>query len=353
MSNNTRDSFSFGGFITHEQYALILEVYSEALIIESFLGFVSNIINIRTFCAMGLADGITVSFLSLSIFDLMLLAPSLLLGITISMTVTENRTPTAFAIDPHALSILLANIIGISSVTNILPTTFLAVARCMCVAKPLHFKNWFTTNRTLRFTISFAVIAVVSFTPFMANMGLVAKFDVKKNITRQMLWLSSQRESIKVGTWLVVSLILPSVTQFIVVVCVLIMANSLRASAKFRQSAALLSNNVTSTSDHKQNAALSSTASVSTDKLAGKDVRVVQQVVLISLVFIICNTPKMVLSVTALSLPEFTIGKRYHYLYLVINMIRQQFDMFNASVNTFIYYRYNTKFRLMMLSLFT
>ncbi|BFZ09729.1 hypothetical protein BsWGS_12768 [Bradybaena similaris] len=301
---------------------------------------------------MGLAEGITVSFLFLSIFDLAYLAPSFALGIAIALGVVEIRTPTVFIVDPDAVSILLANFMVLVNVTNVLTTTFLAVARCMCVAKPLHFKNWFTRKRTIQIIVSFIAVAVISYTPVIANMGIVIRFDLKKNITRPTLWVSPKRESFKVITWMVIELVLPFATQFIVVVCVLIMINSLRASAEFRQSSTLMSWNVTSSLDQKINETLSSTKTMSTYKLAGKDVRVVQQVVLISLVYIICNTPKMIISVIAVTVPEFSMGKRFSNLYLSVNMLRQQFEMFNCSINTLIYYKYNAKFRTTLLSLF-
>ncbi|BFZ09726.1 hypothetical protein BsWGS_12765 [Bradybaena similaris] len=195
-------------------------------------------------------------------------------------------------------------------------------------------------------------MAAVSYSPVIANLGMETHFDVKKNITRPILWVSHKRESIKVKTWIVIDLLLPFATQFIVVVCVLIMADSLRASSRFRQSATMTSGNATSVLDSKQNVTVSSAPTASTDKLTGKDIRVVQQVVLISLVYIICNTPKMLISMAAITVSEFTIGKRYSNMYLSVNTLRQQFEIFNASVNTLIYYRYNTKFRKIFLSSF-
>ncbi|CAG5128752.1 unnamed protein product [Candidula unifasciata] len=352
MTNNTIVRVSFHGLVTSDQYAYFMEFYSEVGTLLSFIGIVSNIINIITFVAMGLTDGITVSFLCLSIFDLAYLIPSFALGISIAFAVIELRTLIAFVVEPHGVSILIANFMVLVNVTNVLTTTFLAVARCMCVAKPLHFKNWFTTNKTLGFIGSFVTVAVVSYAPVIANLGMVTTFDIKKNITRPILWVSPKRESIKVIAWIIIDLTLPFATQFIVVICVVIMASSLQASSRFRQSAVLSPENAKSVLKQNGKVTLSSTLTVPTDKLSSKDVRVVQQVVLISVVYIICNTPKMMISLAAITVPGFTIGKRYSNTYLCVNTLRQQFEIFNSAVNTFIYYRYNTKFRSTLLSLF-
>ncbi|CAG5124024.1 unnamed protein product [Candidula unifasciata] len=347
MFNNTQNDLSFRGLVTNMQYFLFMEFYSEVGTVLSFIGIVSNIINIRIFCAMGLADGITVSFLCLSIFDLAYLIISFALGISIVLGVIEHRTPKAFFIKPQGVSIILTNFMVLVNIINVLTTTFLAVARCMCVAKPLQFKNWFSKTITLAFIGSFIVVSVVSYAPVIASLGFKTQFDIGKNITRPILWVSPKRDSIKVITWIILNLILPFTTQFIIVVCIVIMANSLRVSSRFRQSAVSMS-----VADKKGNDILSSKSTVPTDKLSGKDILVVQQVVLISVVYIICNTPKMIISVAAITVPGFTIGQRYSNLYLSVNTLRYQFEIFNSSVNTFIYYRYNTKFRELLLTCF-
>ncbi|CAG5124025.1 unnamed protein product [Candidula unifasciata] len=351
MNNNyTEIGLLFQGLVTNVQYTFIMEFCSEAGTILAFIGIISNVINIRIFCSMGLTDGITVSFLSLSIFDLAYLIPSFSMGVSIGLGVIELRTPTAFVIEPQGVSILMAKIMVLVNITNVLTTTFLAVARCMCVAKPLHFKNWFTKNRALGFILSFVILAVASYAPVTAYVGIVTQFDVMKNITRPILWVSPKRESVKVIAWIIKDLILPFATQFIVVVCVVIMASSLRISSRFRQSAVLTSEKASSALDSNYNFTVSSTLTVPTDKLSRKDVRVVQQVVLISVVYIVCNTPKMVISTAVVTVPDFTIGKRYSNLYLGVIALRHQFEILNDAVNTFIYYRYNTKFRTILLS---
>lgn len=61
------------------------------------------------------------------------------------------------------------------------------------------------------------------------------------------------------------------------------------------------------------------------------------------------NTPKILTSTAGLIELEFRLEKLYSFLYLCLNFFPMHFEIFNASINTFVYYVYNTKFRNMLL----
>lgn len=352
-------TMTLSDLLTGEQYIIIMESCSIVWIVLSFLGIISNVINVRTFIIMGLHDGMTLSFMVLSVFDMAYLIASFCLGVSVSFYITELKYKTRFQIEPYGVSIFFANIMILLNVTNVLTTTFLAVARCLCVAKPLHFKNYFTLKRTVIFLTSFAVLAVATYSPILVNMGMVNKHDSVTNITRPVLWVSQNRELIKDVVWAVIDMALPFTTQLVVAICVIIMTTSLRASSKFRQASALtlkkichknndMSDHSTNTERNKNKMAASNSSSGVNEKLTSKDRRVVQQVILISVLYIICNTPKILISVIGTIEPEFTIGKRYGKLYLGVNSLRKHFEIFNSAVNTIIYFKYNNKFRKSM-----
>lgn len=345
MISSTIHVIVFLGIVTDGQYAIIVIFCCLTWIVLSLLGIVSNVINIKTFVAMGLNDGVTVSFLALSVFDLIFLIASFCQAASASFNVIETSSSILFPVDPFGVTIFFGNVMILINVTNVLSTTFIAVARCMCVAKPLHFKNSFTVKRTVYFMAGFAFFAVAIYTPVLANMGMVARLNNKTKMLRSVLWLSPFRESIKNVVWMLIDMILPVITEFVVLFCVLVMANSLRASSRFRQSsvAQQFNKHIDRNQQYTKDNQVSSNAA--SDKLSVKDSRVIMQVVLISLVYIICNTPKFLVSTGGLIEPEFRLGKRYSNLYLSFNCFRKHFEIINASINTFIYYGYNTKFR--------
>lgn len=168
------------------------------------------------------------------------------------------------------------------NIMNSLTTTFLAVARCMFVAKHLHFKHYFIVKRTVVSMSGFVVFAVASYKPVLASMGMVTRLDTKTNVSRPSLWFSPFRESIKNVIWTLIQMVLPVTTEFIVVVCILIMINSLHAVPKFRQTLHLhaCDRKISQLKGNNDN------SNDANDKFSGKDIRVVKQVTLISLVYI-------------------------------------------------------------------
>lgn len=338
---STKEYVIVRGIVTTEQYIIILESSYVIWLVLSVPGIISNVINIRIFLTMGLRDGVTVSFLALSISDLIYVLVSFSIGISVAFYVAELKFNIRFPIEPYGVSIIVGNLLFVVNVTNVLITTFIAVIRCACVAKPLHFKNMFNRDSTIAATVVFAVFAVVSYVPILVNMGMVNKHDKQTNITRPTFWVSPRRESVKYGVWMLTDMILPFTAQFIILLSVLIMAESLRAASKFRNATVLNSGKTTAKNTE-------SSKSVQKDAFTGKELRLVQQVILISVVYILCNTPKIIISLASALEPGFNIGKRYSNFYLSANSLRKHFEIVNSSVNTIIYYRYNTKFRQLL-----
>uniref|UniRef100_A0A0B6ZK51 G-protein coupled receptors family 1 profile domain-containing protein n=1 Tax=Arion vulgaris TaxID=1028688 RepID=A0A0B6ZK51_9EUPU len=349
LGNLTNKNVVFIGLITEKQYIIILQSCSIVWTTLSLGGAISNVINIRTFIAMGLSDGITVTFLTLAIFDLAYLIVSFSLGVVVVFHVLELEYSFRFSIEPLSLCIYLFSMSVLINTGTTLIITFLAIARCMCVAKPLQFKNIFSRKLALIFNIWFILFATVSYTPIFTNMSLAVKFDPRINISRPVLWTSPNRDSVKIIVWIIVDIIVPFATQIIILICIIVLTSCLRAAVRFRQASTLtftltdkiMNRRLGELCKHSHPTGLN----VPSENLTSKEVRVVQQVVLISVVYIICNIPKMIISVAAVTEREFTIGKAQNMLYICVNGLSKHFEIFNSAINLAIYYKYNTKFR--------
>lgn len=354
MGNLTNDTVTIVtvALITDKQYVIILESSAVVWTVLSLLGVVSNVINIRIFVAMGVKDGVTVSFLALAIFDLIYLITSLSLGISVIFHIIELQTTTRFPVQPYGILINIGAVMILVNITNVLATTFIAVARCMCVAMPLQFKNMFTRKIAATFMLGFAFISIILYTPILANMGMAVKFDKLANTSRLSLWGSPIRGHVKEIVWMITELILPISTQVIIIVCVVVMINCMTAASRFRQTALGKlpeKDNKTQNSKRKEKKTQPTDATnVTTDKLTGKDLRVVQQVVLISVIYIVCNIPKILISLVSIFEPEYGPDKAYKRLYECTNGLRKHFEILNSAVDLIIYYKYNTKFRLLL-----
>ncbi|KAI8791445.1 type-1B angiotensin II receptor [Biomphalaria glabrata] len=79
--------------------------------------------------------------------------------------------------------------------------------------------------------------------------------------------------------------------------------------------------------------------------MSGKDLQVVQQVLLISVIYIISNTPIIIINFAGMYNKEFALQRTYHNLFLSTIGVKHLFQTINSSFNIFIYFKYNTKFR--------
>ncbi|CAL1546415.1 unnamed protein product [Lymnaea stagnalis] len=138
---------------------------------------------------MGADDGVTVSFLCLSSAEFVCFLA--LLGQELSMTlwVTEmiSGFRIVFFVQPMAFNNFFGNIRNCLFTIPVLMIVYLSVAKCMCVFKPLHFKNMFPVRRTVWIMAGFCVFAIVSYMPIFASIGFPELYDGNINKTRHML----------------------------------------------------------------------------------------------------------------------------------------------------------------------
>ncbi|XP_059173752.1 uncharacterized protein LOC131954213 [Physella acuta] len=338
-SQNTLTSI---GVISFDLYTTLLAAFAVMWFAVCISGTLGNYVNIQTFVAMGLNDGVTVTFLVLSILDLCYILVCLAMSVGTMLIVIEYKIPkVVFSVQPYAIGLTFGNI-GVLFSSNIqLVTTFLSIARCMCIAKPLHFKFVFTRNVCCAVLFVISCFTLLANLPVLATTGIVPIFDPSLNLTRPSFWTSENRNQIKNIIWAVTEIFVPFATQIIVIVCLVVMASCLRQSSKFRASSSTLieQTNINANSGKKNNLALS------VYNLSGKELQVIRQVAVVSLVYIVCNTPKIISNSVTEAIPEYNVGNKFTNLYMVIFSLRKLFELVNSSVSLPIYYRCNGKFR--------
>ncbi|CAG5124757.1 unnamed protein product [Candidula unifasciata] len=330
--------------LNNNVYTKLMEFLSISWMSISVLGIIGNIINIKTFTSAKLEDGMSIAFLVLSFSDLGFLVIMFGVGTSSIFYVIEVQSEYHrwFQVEPYGTTLILTNTGIMFYVLTELTTTYVSLARCMCVTRPLHFKNTFTRRTTLVCTLTFATFGLATSIPVVVNMGFKEGFDIRVNTSRTTLWLSPNREAIKRGVWGLTDIFLPFTTQIIVLICLIVMANKLRNSLKFRQAF--------KTSDAENKLSDTNTRDAKTQqssKVDRKDTNIIKQVMLLSAVYIVCNTPKIIINITALLVDDFTLGRRYQNLYLILNSVRVLCETVNSSASLPIYYTYNGKFRIL------
>lgn len=317
-------------FLTADQFFLYFKVSLLPYYITAFCGVFGNIVNIRTFSILGLKDGVTVCFFLLSISDFMLVLSFCLMILGHTFAILEQEAFTWFELDPFLFIFFAGNSIRVFAYMGMFNITFISIARCLCVAMPLKFKQLFTTTRSWVIVITSNVLIIASNAPNFANMGSQKVFDEINNKTRIVMWFSPQREQIKDIIWFIFEMLLPTIVEIILIVCTIVMSIKLRASANFRSK----------TGNQEETSSKSNVA-----KMSNRELRIIYQVILIATVYIVFTVIKIFNSLYKSYHPDFDNGKPNQYFYLVVNNFIVSCDAINASLNFIIYYNFNSAFR--------
>ncbi|XP_059146924.1 uncharacterized protein LOC131934813 [Physella acuta] len=217
-----------------------------------------------------------------------------------------------------------------------LTLTFLSICRCLSVAKPLWFRHKLGTKKVSVLFLSIsAAFCIATSVPILALMGIIPLYDARINTTRPSLWISPERKWVTYIVWPVRGSLLPLIVQVILIITSVVMTTFLKKALQFRQKHKKINNQET---DDK-------TMTNEKNKLSGKELQIMKQMIILSVLFIVSCTPKMMFNAAVAIYPEFSINGRYGRLYETVKAIRDTFQMLYSCSNVFIYYTYNSKFR--------
>ncbi|CAL1531686.1 unnamed protein product [Lymnaea stagnalis] len=222
---------------------------------------------------MGLKDGVTVSLFALAISDFSYLLISAMRRSATIVNLFPEVAPKAFSLsDVVYASFWYSKVFyDISTLIRV----YTAVARACCVAIPLTFKNIFTKNVTIYVVCAVSSASLAIRVPMLACQGFQSVFDSKTNVTRLVLYFNSLRPAALAVTDIVNRNIIAWGTIIIVLISLFVLKYNLVSAAKFRHGRK--SGRVTSSNENPSNF------------LVGKDLQVVRVVILVSIIFIICN----------------------------------------------------------------
>ena len=294
-------------------------------------GICINVINMVVFYRMGLSDGVTQNFFILALSD----------GL-FAMTAVANSMGYLFRVAVRALVgynnplELAAQIIyqgtfycsPFAQNVSLITTVVIAVVRCCSVAMPLQVKQILPAKRQLAAILFLSGIATSISVYVLAPMHIVYAPHPVRNYT--MIFFNGQRWSV----YTVFNYVLSFGGFIICIACVVILSASLKKASKFRESSS------TGTSD-----------SANTDKTSSKhskerqrNAKIVRTVVLVSVIFIVCNVPNILYFLLKVFLKGFKITGKYRNAQSFTLMVKEMFFLLSACLNTFIYYFCNSRY---------
>ncbi|CAL1531685.1 unnamed protein product, partial [Lymnaea stagnalis] len=335
-------------------YIKYVVLYSaEPMVILFGLG--ANIFNIFVFTRMGLKDSVTVSLCSLAISDIWFLLIRSMVPSSLIIILFPRVAPRTIDITDVAYACFWYSMVFYD--TSMLIRVYTAVTRACCVAIPLTFRNTFTKKVTIYVVGTVFCLSLATRMPLLVCQGFQSVFDSKANMTKLVLSFTALRPAALAVSDIVNRNIITWGAIIVVLISLFVLKLKLVSAAKFRLGAH--NSNVTSElkSRNKSNALkflhkrdkkaeVSLSSSVESNSfLVGKDLQVLKVVILVSVIFIFCAVPPAVSGVIRQLVPDFNIGGRYGTVFQVITTVFDCCSYLNASLNVFVYYNYNTKFR--------
>ena len=325
--------------ISPEIYAYIELVFNMAVNPTLGLaGIVLNIINMTVFYKMGLADGVTQNFFILALADGLLATTSLVKQIAY-MVRTVIRAYLGYGkIEQIVHIIYQASFYSFPFPQNysLITTVVIAVVRCCCVAMPLKVKHLLTVRRQLVAILFLSGIATSVFVYVMAPLRIFYVPYPAKNST--IAYFRGARWS----TYTVFNSTVSFGGFIICITCVIILSTSLSKASKFRDS----STTVPSTSEKSGNTS-------GLDKKSRerqRNTRVVRTVLLVCLIFIVCNVPNMTIFVLKEAFEGFGPGGKYELSNLTTINVAEMFLLMSSCFNTFIYIFFNSRYHSTLLT---
>ncbi|CAL1530977.1 unnamed protein product, partial [Lymnaea stagnalis] len=211
------------------EYRMVTAAITPAIVV---FGISSNLLNVLAFIKMGLADSISISFLALSLSDLCHLLISLVLVICIALLSFKNLIMGA---DPLNVYFILYWYSYMFYDASTFITTYIAIARCCCVAMPLRFKNVFTQFRTSVALFALLLTGIALRLPMVMFNQLVWLVSPVTNSSVLVLRTTGDMTFANVFNDTVNRNAIPWLCFVVVAVCMVILGAKLHRASKFRQ----------------------------------------------------------------------------------------------------------------------
>ena len=314
------------------EYFMVVKILASIWPAIILFGLVSNIINIVVFLKLGKKDNVTTLLLSLAVSDfvfLTLMTPSICGYIIWILLISHS-----WFFDKRILLYLLYWPAFTTYDLSAFISVSLGVMRCACVAMPLKFKFVFTKSRTIKWVMFLVVLAVSLRIPVLTINRIFWRTNLQTNVSTPYLkavnaaYMTSINDILNRG-------IVIYILYITMVTCVGVLTFKLYQASKIRHSCTI---DLTKASNHAPDKPVA-------HELSSKDIQVVKSVVLVCIIFILSHLPFLILSSTRLVRPDFDSGQQLAYLFAIFSQISLTCSYLNASLNIFVYYRYNTRYR--------
>ncbi|GFS20918.1 chemosensory receptor A [Elysia marginata] len=207
---------------------------------------------------------------------------------------------------------------------------------------PLKFKVVFTRSRTIKWVLFLVVATVLLHFPVLSIYKVEWKKDSVTNVSYPYVVGKKRAEMSRINDVMNRGFII-WINYIVMVTCVCILSRRLYQASKMRS-------HFTATK-WPQNSDQSPDRTTSRGLLS-RDLHVIKSVVMVCVIFILSQLPYMALSLNRLLDSEFNIiDSRLLNLFGIVSNVARTCSLLNASINIFVYYNCNSKYRSVFLTL--
>ena len=321
-----------------------LEEYIQALRTLTYLwpaillfGYIANITNIIVFLKTGAKDNVTILLISLSLSDLAFLV---LITPSVCGFIIESHLQGSWPFDHLVMYLCYWPAFTAYDLSAYIAVS-LGVIRCACVAMPLKFKLVFTKSRTIKWVFFLVVLAVLLRLPVLTIFRISWRKDPITNASTIYLASVNKASMSRINDILNRGFMI-WFNYLTMVTCVIVLSYKLYQSSKIRQNCAVKGPQPSDQASDKPAA----------QGMSAKDLQVVKSVVLVCSIFILSQLPFVTLSASRLIKPEFDGETNFAALFGMFSQINNTCAYINASINIFVYYNYNSKYKSVARSIF-
>ncbi|GFR59006.1 chemosensory receptor B [Elysia marginata] len=281
----------------------------------------SDAVNIIVFYRIGLKDGVNQNFFILSVSD----ALQGLVGIG------ENVCYLLDSVDVQCKTVSIYILRGIFQVAFTFPwsvscvtTAVIAVVRCCCVTMPFTVQKTLTARRQLAAILVFCGACVLVLTYISADIDLHDTSGETSGNKEHRVFTSKTTSNLWDGT----RITLISSSFSIIFISMLILINALRKSTRFHQ--------------EQVNPG---TPTPARESRSVRDLRIIKGIFQVLAIFITCNVCAVAIPIRKLCGIKLWDSGLLSDEYFYLNHFKSFFFHLNTSVNIFVYYVNNSRFR--------
>ncbi|XP_059173490.1 type-1 angiotensin II receptor-like [Physella acuta] len=308
------------GLMDADCYSLVVIFSFIFNIIFCPLGIVFNIINIVVFCTLGFKESTNIILVSLAVVDICIL--STFVGVSLNLYVGVTSAVTLDVLDAVTLLILGWPNVVATRISGCL-TTYLTFERFLCVVLPLRVKTILQKKTALTFIIAMCLFSMAYSVPMYLANSIGLRFNPMSNQTSVGLIVADNSDILE-GVSISVNVIIELITFILVIIFTFGLISAYFRTTKWRQKVSAVSKN---------------------SQFSSRDQKLVKMVLLISVIFIGCTLPSVVVDVVVLVVSDYNLKGREKFLFLATTAISFNFISLNSVVNIFIYLNMSSKFR--------